>query len=561
MFNSWSKLGLLKVTLLLAFLIIGHWQLPQLLQDQSSINGGPFWFSFIWLSGLAATFAVAFSRSLWVRVGWGLLLVYAAGNALSYLYITGSVLNAIEVERLFQDIAFIDETFQFYGPLIGKAVLVILPLLIGILLPPPLLSLRWTRWTRRAGWLPLLPLCAIAGVVYFDGGGDSDTFPQHLNPVAFVGVLLGDEWLKPDPGPRQQVSVTAGASPFDKIVVIMDESVRGDWLDLNTANGIPTGLISQSYRAANFGLTASHANCSAASNLSFRYAVRRASYQRDEATRPSLWAYAKAAGYRTVYLDGQRTNRELQNFMSAQELGEIDELIQHDDTTVARDKDMILVEKLKALLARPERLYIYVNKNGVHFPYEGKYPLDAAPFQPHMDNATIKGLNEGNQYGDGFGNEAFRNSYRNAVAWNTGEFFKRLLPDLDLSKTLLVYSSDHGQNFTKTQAVGFLTHCTTGPAPASEGTVPLVFLTDEPNTLAQLQHSAQRWHHQASQWNVPSSVLQMMGYPSDWLAQQYEPTVFADQLGAPQFISTYFVRFGLQPVWNDPVKPKPAEVE
>ncbi|MFN4291719.1 MAG: sulfatase-like hydrolase/transferase [Permianibacter sp.] len=549
----------LKSGLLLLFLLLAHWSLPALLQDQQRLSGGPFWFAFIWLTGLAATVAVAFSRQIAVRVFWAVLMSYAAGNALSYLYITGAPLNAIEVERLFQDIAFLDETIEFYGPLIGKAILVMLLLTVAILLPAPVLPLRWSRWARRGAWLPLLPVSAIAGVVYFDGGGDSDGFPQHLNPIGFVAVLLGDEWLKPDPGPRQSVAVKPTRSELDKIVVIMDESVRGDWLDINSANGIPTGLIGHSHHAANFGLTASHANCSAASNLSFRYATRRDSFQLDAKTRPSLWSYAKAAGYRAVYLDGQRTNRELQNFMTAQELAEIDELIQHHDSVVARDKDMVLVESLRELLARPERLFVYVNKNGVHFPYEGKYPPEAALFRPHMETGTIKGLNEGNQYGDGFGNEAFRNSYKNAVAWNTGEFFNRLLPGLDLQRTLIVYTSDHGQNFTKTQEVGFLTHCTTGPAPAAEGTVPLVWLTEHPATLHALQQSAQRWQHQTSHWNVPSTVLQLMGYPTDWLAENYEPTLFADALGKPQFVSTYFVRFGLQPVWNDPVQPKLAE--
>lgn len=606
----------LKAGLLLLFLTLAHWQLPTLLAAQASLNGGLFWFLLIWASGLLATLAVAFSRSLSVRLIWGLLLSYAAGNALAYLYITGFPLNAIEVERLFQDIGFIGETLQFYGPLVGKAALVAAPLLLGILLPAPPLKRHWSRWTRRASWLPLLPVSAIAGVVYFDGGGDSDGFPQHLNPVAFVAVLAGDDLLKPDPGPREPVRVQPAPSALDKIVVIMDESVRGDWLDINAAAigdnasgntvsddasdnhsgngnssnnnssnnnssnnnfsnnradtdparanpnaGIPTGLLAHRHRAANFGLAASYANCSAASNLSFRYAARRASFQHDEAVRPSLWHFAKAAGYRTIYLDGQRTGRELQNFMTAQELSEIDELIQHDDATRARDKDIVLVGKLRALLARPERLFIYVNKNGVHFPYEGKYPPEAAIYRPHMESATIAGLNEGNQYGDGFGNAAFRNSYRNAVAWNTGEFFNRLLAGQPLNHTLLVFTSDHGQGFHKTQEVGYLTHCTTGPAPAAEGTVPLVFLTDHADTLRALQHSAARWQHQASHWNVPSTVLQLMGYPADWLAEHYEPTLFADELGPAQFVSTYFVRFGLKPVWNEPVRPSANEAE
>ncbi len=554
----WSAL---KLLLLLSFLIIAHWQWPQLMSAQSSINGGWLGFLFIWLSGLVATVAVAFSRSLPVRIVWGVLLAYAAGNALSYLFITGSPLNAIEVERLLQDVAFLDETLQFYGPLVAKAVAVIALLLLAILLPAPLLAQRWNRWVRRAHWLPLLPVSAIAGAVYFDGGGDSDTFPQHLNPLGFVVVLLGDELLKPDPGPRQIVTVSAAPTPFNKIVVVMDESVRGDWLDLNSANGIPSGLIPELHRAANFGLAAAHANCSAASNLSFRYAARRASFQQDEAVRPSLWAYAHAAGYRTVYLDGQRSNRELQNFMTAEELAEIDELIQHNPDTVAKDKDVLAAAQLRALLARPERLFIYVNKNGVHFPYEGKYPPSVAPFTPHMESATIAGLNEGNQYGDGFGNEAFRNSYRNAVAWNTGEFFRRLLPELSLTDSIIIYTSDHGQNFTKTQEQGFLTHCTTGPAPAAEGTVPLVLLTEHPATLTALQQLASQRQHQTSQWNVPSTVLRFMGYPDDFLAANYEPTLFADELGPAQFISTYFVRFGLEPVWNDPVRPKTGETD
>ncbi len=551
----------IKLLLLAVFLVLAHWQLPQWFAAQTSVNGGWFGFLFIWATGLLSTVAVAFSRSLAVRLGWGLLFVYAAGNALSYFYITGSPLNAIEVERLFQDIAFLDETLQFYGPLVGKAIAVILLLLVAILLPTPLLAQRWNRWVRRAHWLPLLPISAIGAAVYFDGGGDSDTFPQHLNPIGFVAVLLGDEWLKPDPGPRQPVTVTPTLTPLNKIVVVMDESVRGDWLDLNTANGIPSGLIPELHRAANFGLAAAHANCSAASNLSFRFAARRASFQQDEAVRPSLWAYARAAGYRTVYLDGQRTNRELQNFMTAEELAEIDELIQHDPATVAVDKDMIAAEKLRQLLQRPERLFIFVNKNGVHFPYEGKYPLTEATFTPHMESTTIAGLNEGNQYGNGFGNEAFRNSYRNAVAWNTGEFFRRLLREQRLSDTLLIYTSDHGQNFTKTSEQGFLTHCTTGPAPAAEGTVPLVMLTDHAATLTALQARAAIWQHQTSHWNVPSTVLQFMGYPADFLAANYEPTLFADALGPAQFISTYFVRFGLEPVWNDPVRPGAGEGE
>ena len=307
-------------------------------------------------------------------------------------------------------------------------------------------------------------------------------------------------------------------------------------------------------RGANFGLAASHANCSAASNLSFRYAARRNTYLSDIKMRPSLWALAKHAGYKTIYLDGQRTNRELQNFMTAQELSEIDELVQHKDETVAKDKDMVLVTLLQQALQQKGKAFIYVNKNGVHFPYENKYPRSATLYTPHMEGTGIN-VNEGNQYGDGFGNEAFINSYRNAVAWNTGEFFKRLLPDLDLKKTMIVYTSDHGQNFTKTSDSGFLTHCTTGPAPASEGTVPMVLLTEQQQWLTNIQGAA-KYPSTASHWNLPPTILLMMGYPHSYVQTQYEPTLLDSERGPAKFVSTFFVRFGLEPVWNAPVSNK-----
>ena len=36
--------------------------------------------------------------------------------------------------------------------------------------------------------------------------------------------------------------------------------------------------------------------------------------------------------------------------------------------------------------------------------------------------------------------------YPNAIAWSVDEFFRKLLPAVDLSKTLIVYTSDHGQS-------------------------------------------------------------------------------------------------------------------
>ena len=543
--------ALAKIILLLLFFVLAHRQLPDVFNAYRPSGDWPTFIA-VWLSTVVSAVAFAFVQRRGWRVLAATVLAYSAINATSYYLITGTPLNTIEVERLWQDAAFIVETFEFYGGFILKAMLIGSLLIAAYLLPVGRFAIRSTWALAIVVMLTLLPIFLVARTVYHDGGGDSDSFPVTTAPLGFVAVLLYDNATRADPGPRQTVQWTAQDSGIENIVVIMDESVRADYLDLIDPQGITTHLVDHP-ATVNFGIAASHANCSAASNLSFRYAARRQSFLKDEAIRPSLWAFAKRAGYRAIYVDGQRTDEELQNFMNAAERAELDAFVQHDDKTVAKDKDILLVDKLATVLSQTGKKYVFVNKNGVHFPYENKYPDAQTIYTPKMQSTQVR-RNESDNYGGEFGSVEFRNSYRNAVAWNTGEFFKRLLPKIDFSKTLLIFTSDHGQNFTKVWEQGFLTHCTWGPAPAPEGTVPLAVLTQIESWRTRLQAAQQQHRNQASQWNVPSSLLLMMGYDAADVAQNYEPTLFDAELGQQAFVSTYFVRFGLQPVWNEVVK-------
>lgn len=540
-----------KLILLLLFFVLAHQHIPA---SFNSYRPSGDWSVFItvWFCTVLAALAAAFLRSRNARIFFSVLFAYAAINATSYYFITGTPLNTIEVERLWQDAAFIGETFAFYGRFIVNATAIGLLLVVALLLPVKRFALSFKLAASVVCVLTALPVFLVARSVYRDGGGDSDSFPVTTAPLGFVAVLLYDNVTRDDPGPRQVVEWTANDSGIENIVVLMDESVRGDYLDLVDVNGVHTHLLEQN-GLINFGLAASHANCSAASNLSFRYAVRRDHFLHDEAVRPSLWAYAKKAGYQAIYIDGQRHGGELQNFMNAAERDELNQFIQHDDNIAIIDRDQILADRIAKTIAAPGKKYIYVNKSGVHFPYENKYPESKTLYTPKMSSTQVHG-GESNNYGGQFGSVEFRNSYRNAVAWNTGEFFKRLLPQIDLSRTLLIYTSDHGQNFTKVWEVGYLTHCTWGPAPAPEGTVPLAVITDIEPWLTRLRAAEQRHRNRASHWNVPSSILLMMGYDADLVNEQYEPTLFSEQLGHPSFVSTYFVRFGLKPVWNDAIK-------
>src|SRR3546814_10073345 len=83
-------------------------------------------------------------------------------------------------------------------------------------------------------------------------------------------------------------------------------------------------------RIYNYGLAASVTNCSVGSNVTLRYGGTRKDYQRINGTQPSIWAYARKAGLRTVYIDSQRTGGALQNMMTDEERALIDTFLQFD---------------------------------------------------------------------------------------------------------------------------------------------------------------------------------------------------------------------------------------
>src|SRR5690606_40746790 len=71
------------------------------------------------------------------------------------------------------------------------------------------------------------------------------------------------------------------------IVLIIDESIAGRYLDINDAAGVRSGLASPppGITVSNFGIAASITNCSYGSNLTLRYGGTRGDYQRSEERR------------------------------------------------------------------------------------------------------------------------------------------------------------------------------------------------------------------------------------------------------------------------------------
>ena len=541
-----------KLLLLLVFVMVSNHGAWERLGKLSSPAKG-LAFLALWGVSVVAVFFIAFMPQRFWRYLWTAVLAVSSMAALSYWLITREFLRLADVEQLLELLAFTGNVVGFYAVQLLTAAGVC-AIGIAALNMPPFRPAVLAPCGRRlaAVVLPFMPIAAIVGVLLSHGGEGADGLPVQFTSPAFLAVL-GVERVFSGPAPKRKevaIAPTVEARPRN-VVVIMDESVRGDLLDLNRPGGVYSGLLVHSAAVANFGIVSSIANCSAASNAAFRYGVGRHSPLAELKTNPSIWQYAKKAAYRTIYIDGQRFNGDLHNLMTQEERAQIDEHIQLSSATPPRERDMEVARRLRRIIENSQQpTFVYVNKMGAHFPYEGKYPPERTLFKPVLKQTAL-GENLP-QSADPATRTAFRDSYLNTLAWNVGNFFDTLLADLDLSDTVIVYMSDHGQNLHEDGSPGYGTHCSTHNSSPTEGIVPLVVLTQAP-VLATMREAAKKNRGRVSQFNVFPSVLALLGYAPADIARSAssEPPLDADLApGRQQFASIFFVRFGRPPAWH-----------
>jgi lipid A ethanolaminephosphotransferase len=551
-----------KALLLVVFLAAtnqGAWERLQSLDSPPKVAA----FMALWAVSTVALFCIAFLPYRSWRYAWTAVLVPCSQLGLGYWLVTKTHLRLADVEQLLDVLAFSDNLLGFYsGPLLSAAFISLIGV-VALNMPPYWHpgTLRHPRRALAAALLvPFVPVSATAGVLYVRGGEGTDGLPVQVTSPAF-GLVLALEGLISGPqSKRKEVAIApSGEGGARTLVVIMDESVRGDYLDINRPGGVYSGLLGHQGSMANFGIMSSIAGCSSSTNASFRYGVARKSYLEDLKANPSIWRYAKKAGYRTIYVDGQRHNGRLMNFMTDEELADVDEHIQLPPTTRPVDRDMDIARLLRRIVedAR-EPAFVYVNKMGAHFPYEGKYPREHALYQPTLTQTYFGNEVDPKDTWDPQSEDEdtrirFRNSYLNTLNWNVGRFFDRLLPGLDLSRAVMLYMADHGQDFHEDGRPGFRTHCTSDKAAPGEGMVPMVVITQVPRILADMRRAAEKNRGRVSQFNVFPSVLALLGYRPEDIARfaSRELPLEADlPPGQQQFLSRFFVRLGMQPIWN-----------
>lgn len=501
----------------------------------------------LFLAIFLAILLTAQIKSHAARCLWGAVLFVAFVFCESYQRITGDFLEYPSFVSLFGSVGFLFDAFSQFSRQILIAALNGLLLFIGIALKP-------TPFRLAKGWLPAVtPLAAIGlllGVLYARGGGGVAGLPSPYTPLAY-GVLLAYEDLTEGGGVRRPVEISPTSSPIDHdIILIIDESVRGDYLDLNSKAGVYSGLQNRTFGPSvyNFGLAASATNCSLGTNISLRFGATRDNHRTPEVTMPSIWQYAKKAGLKTVYIDAQRTGGNLQNRMTRQELQSVDRFIQFDGVPVVQ-RDMEAARVLSELSRDDVAEFVMVNKVGAHYPVHDKFPDDLLVYKPALPRGGFKEVVDRDPHaGFSGGWELYKNSYKNAILWNVGRFFDHIFSEVDFNKAIVLYTSDHGQNFHDRGEAGQSTHCNPNPS-VEEGLVPLVVIAGRDLKTPDWGKNLQADFNHASHYEIFPTLLTLMSYDLAAVKKIYGPPL-TEKVDDPfTFNARFEARFRLKPVW------------
>lgn len=445
--------------------------------------------------------------------------------------------------------AFADEALAAYGPAIVRALPAAVVLLAAFLWPPAARR-RLPGWVH--GVVPAAILLLVSGLFYLRGGDGGRGLPSPVVPTSYALLLQFDMWRN-QAGSRQPVTLARGAVPTPRdIVLVIDESIIGTYLDINDAGGVHSGLSTAPPGVSihNYGLAAAANNCSVGSNQVLRFGGRRDNYQRTIAVEPSIWAYARAAGLRTVYIDAQRTGGGLHNMMTPDERAEIDQFVQFDGVPIV-ERDHAAARRLVEFIDNDVAELILVNKVGGHFPIQDKYPEAMTVYRPALPRGSAVGDVSDTGDRDGFGGTVadwrrYRNSYRNTLLWNVGGFFDRLLRDADLDRATVIYTADHGQDLHEHGGTGVNTHCGTDPV-MEEGVVPLVVLEGEgPGTLDWAAGAA-AGHDRSSHFRIFPTLLLLMGYDEAAVRRLYGDPLTAPSDDPMSFNIRFNARLGRAP--------------
>jgi glucan phosphoethanolaminetransferase (alkaline phosphatase superfamily) len=396
--------------------------------------------------------------------------------------------------------------------------------------------------SRRFGFMravfPALPVAVVAGIVFMKGGNGHFGMPKQFSQFSLGALAAAKIAMKPDVA-RQPVVLKAGEPKVaDHILVLVDESVRPDFVSALRGNKVTPHFAEFASGLVDYGPAASGGICSNYANAILRFMASRKDIGGNIASNPTVWAYAKAAGYRTVYIDAQAhaiTNTtRMQNFMTNTERGEIDAFYPLAEA-ISSQADFKLLDIIADELAKPGPVFIFANKQGVHFPYDANYLPKDAIYKPTQTEAGTRNR------------PAMINSYRNALHNNVENFAKEFNKRVIKKNLAMVYTSDHGQYF----APGESTHCRSSDAEAEMALVPLYAFASQKQAMVDLRIGAELSKGRANHFQIAPTVLNWMGYAAADIAKLHSESLTTGTTQEPAFtLGDIFGLFSSDVTWS-----------
>ncbi|WP_321325085.1 sulfatase-like hydrolase/transferase [uncultured Parasphingorhabdus sp.] len=551
----------LKYLLLGLFLLAGAgeiWRRLAMLASPEIQPAGLVAFAGLFVLCTISLTGFALVRNGWLR--WPLALLLAAGSLLvdGYQWAVGDFMDYESFVTMVESAGDIGSAVAQQGGVLALATGRAALLLFAVGLQP---AAGGGLWASGARWAALPVMLGLSVLLFFRGGEGSSGLPSS-HSGASLALLYAYDTATTDRSPRRAVTLQPeGREAGGDIVLIIDESIAGAYLDINSAHGVYSGLgtdgAAGDVPVHNFGLATAINHCSVGSNVTLRFGGTRDNYRETVRSGPSIWAYARRAGLGTVYLDAQRTGGRYQNRMDDAERAQIDVWEQFADVPVV-NRDHAVADRLAAYLKDGEPQLILVNKVGGHFPVSDKFPLSHAKYQPMLKRGLMPDVSD--MAGrDGMDGRAanwrlYRNSYRNTLLWSVGGFFDRLFaqagPSMGPDGATLLYTSDHGQSFHERGGGGEATHCT--PAPQiEEGVVPLVVIggVADGEPRARWAEAAAAGRDRSSHYRIFPTLLGLMGYAPDAVEPLYGPDLFSAAPDPFTFNTRFNARLGSEPVW------------
>ncbi|MBK8417256.1 sulfatase-like hydrolase/transferase [Candidatus Villigracilis saccharophilus] len=434
-----------------------------------------FWWSLRAKTAYRILYGVIFALGVFIQYGyWNVLHRLIQPTDIALLGIT-STQAWVDSYKLY---------FSWYGLFIGIPYLIILYIFRGY---------KYSGWKEFSFSLIaifiLTVLTSHSGITFSAGTSFSESL--HSLSVYLVDGI--------NPVSRDTLSYHSQTVPKQNIVLIIDEGIRGDHLSINGYSRETTPWLDElkkQEKVYSWGIISSGATCSQLSNqLLITGIIPSQNNIKDVAHAPTIFQYARSAGYKSYYLDAQ-TNY-FWNGLSPVDTEWI-EWINISSLGITPDADINAANIIKETVGTSTGNFIVLNKRGVHFMYEDSYPQAATiwtPLPPGQNYIEFPDL--------------VPNPYDNGVKYSVDGFFRELLTDVkSYRNTLYIYTSDHAQTLFENGMTW--SHCNSSTIEAS---VPLLIFGDlskAPDTSYKASHS-----------NIFPTILDLMDIPKSEYKYKY----------------------------------------